>query len=81
MMSIEMVATYGEDFEDEHRFQIPPGNHWRDVKVVQVNMGTAPQHAMRGIEAANQEHLYGVFGDAQWSNKDRLPDALLADRE
>ena len=34
---------------------------------------------MRGIEAANQQHLYGVFGDAQWTNKDRLPDALLKD--
>lgn len=34
---------------------------------------------MRGIEAANQKHLYGVFGDAQWSNKDRLPDPLLKD--
>jgi type I restriction enzyme M protein len=34
---------------------------------------------MRCIEAANQQHLYGVFGDAQWSNKDRLPDPLLKD--
>jgi len=75
----EMVATYGEDFEDEHRFQIPAGCHWRDVRAVPVNVGTALQRGMRGIEAANQEHLYGVFGDAQWSNKDRLPDALLKD--
>ncbi len=42
-------------------------------------MGTALQNAMRGIEAANQKHLYGVFGDAQWTNKDRLPDPLLKD--
>ncbi len=34
---------------------------------------------MRGIEAANQKHLYGVFGDGQWTNKERLPDALLKD--
>ena len=75
----EMVETYGEDFADEHRFQIPPGCHWKDVRETPLNVGTALQNAMRGIEAANQKHLYGVFGDAQWSNKDRLPDALLKD--
>ena len=44
-----------------------------------TNVGTALQNAMRGIEVANQKHLYGVFGDSQWTNKDRLPDALLKD--
>ena len=34
---------------------------------------------MRGIEKANPETLYGIFGDAQWTNKDRLPDSLLRD--
>ena len=29
---------------------------------------------MREIEKANPETLYGIFGDAQWTNKDRLPD-------
>ena len=37
------------------------------------------QHALREIERVNPETLYGVFGDAQWSNKDRLSDALLRD--
>jgi type I restriction enzyme M protein len=32
---------------------------------------------MRGIEAANQKHRHGVFGDSQWTNKDRLPAATL----
>ena len=36
-----------------------------------ANVGAALQNAMRGIEAANQKHLYDVFGDTQWSNKDR----------
>jgi type I restriction enzyme M protein len=40
-------------------------------------VGTALANARRGIEAANQKHLYGVFGDAQWTNKDRLRDELL----
>jgi type I restriction enzyme M protein len=30
-----------------------------------------------GIETANPDTLYGVFGDAQWTNKDRLPDHML----
>ena len=74
-----MLAEYGEDFADEHRFQIPEGAHWNDVRSTPSNVGTALANAMRAVEAANQKHLYGVFGDAQWTNKDRLPDALLKD--
>jgi type I restriction enzyme M protein len=75
----EAVKTYGEDFADEHRFQVPDGCHWNDVRERPSNVGTVLHNAMRGIEAANQKHLYGVFGDSQWTNKDRLPDALLKD--
>ena len=75
----EAVKTYGEDFDDEHRFQFPEGNYWNDVRERSSNVGTALQNAMRGIEAANQKHLYGVFGDSRWKNKERLPDALLKD--
>lgn len=74
-----MVSDYGEDFADEHRFQVPEGCHWNDVRAAPKNVGTALANAMRGIEVANQKHLYGVFGDAQWTNKDRLPDDLLKD--
>jgi type I restriction enzyme M protein len=74
-----MVARYGSDFPDEHRFQIPEDCHWRDVRETTQSVGTALQNAMRGLETANQKHLYGVFGDAQWSNKERLPDELLKD--
>jgi type I restriction enzyme M protein len=74
-----MLAEYGKDFSDEHRFQIPEGCHWRDVRAATKNVGTKLAKAMRDIEAANQKHLYGVFGDAQWTNKDRLPDELLKD--
>jgi type I restriction enzyme M protein len=34
---------------------------------------------MRSIETANPEKLYGIFGDAQWTNKNRLSDAMLRD--
>ena len=74
-----MLAEYGEDFADEHRFQVPARCHWKKVRAAPKNVGTALANAMRGVEAANQDHLYGVFGDAQWTNKDRLPDELLKD--
>ncbi|MGA3267321.1 MAG: class I SAM-dependent DNA methyltransferase [Verrucomicrobiota bacterium] len=66
-------------FPQNYRFQIPEDCHWEDVRTVASNVGQGLQRAMRGIEKANPETLYGIFGDAQWTNKDRLPDALLRD--
>lgn len=66
-------------FPEAHRFQIPRGCHWEDVRDVGSNVGAALQHAMREIEKANPQSLYGVFGDAGWTNKDRLSDPLLKD--
>ena len=66
-------------FPQNYGFQVPEGCHWRDVRVVTTNVGQALQSAMREIERANQETLYGIFGDAQWTNKDRLSDSLLRD--
>jgi type I restriction enzyme M protein len=66
-------------FPESHRFQIPENCHWIDVRAKAANVGAALQVAMREIEKANPLTLYGVFGDAQWANKDRLSDALLKD--
>jgi type I restriction enzyme M protein len=66
-------------FAENHRFQIPDGAHWSDVRERVENVGLALQNAMRQIEMANPQTLYGIFGDTQWSNKDRLPDSLLRD--
>ena len=66
-------------FPENHRFQIPPGCHWRDVRMRTSNVGQALQSALRGIEQANPRTLYNVFGDAQWTNKERLSDELLCD--
>jgi type I restriction enzyme M protein len=65
-------------FEENHRFQIPQDAHWKDVREVTVNVGIALQDAMRAIEKANPDTLYGVFGDANWGNKDRLSDETLS---
>jgi type I restriction enzyme M protein len=66
-------------FPENHRFQIPFEAHWREVRQVTSNVGQALQNAMRAIETANPDKLYGIFGDAQWTNKNRLSDAMLRD--
>ena len=66
-------------FPENYGFQIPEDCHWRDVRKVATNVGQALQTALRGIEQANPHTLYSIFGDAQWTNKDRLSDALLRD--
>jgi type I restriction enzyme M protein len=66
-------------FAENHRFQLPDGARWQDVRAVATNVGHALQSAMRAIEQANHDKLYGVFGDAQWTNKERLSDETLRD--
>lgn len=71
-------ATFAA-YPENHRFQVPEEAHWREVRQAAKNVGAALQSAMRAIETANPDKLYGIFGDAQWTNKDRLSDAMLRD--
>jgi len=64
-------------FSENHHFQVPKGAHWNDVREVTVNIGLAMQKAMRVIEQANPDTLEGIFGDASWTNKERLSDETL----
>ena len=66
-------------FEENHRFQIPKGAHWNDVRQVTVNVGDALQKALRKIEQINESKLFGIFGDASWTNKERLSDEVMTD--
>jgi type I restriction enzyme M protein len=66
-------------FAENYRFQIPAGAHWRDVRGQAKNVGKAIQDAMKAIEQANPDRLSGIFGDASWTNKNRLSDATLRD--
>lgn len=80
----EALADSGGDhefasFAENHRFSIPEGCLWEDVRARTENVGTALQTAFREIEKANPETLYGIFGNANWTNKDKLPDRRLSD--
>jgi type I restriction enzyme M protein len=66
-------------FPENHRFQVPADAHWREIRKVSRDVGRGLQQAMRAIETANPDKLFGIFGDAQWTNKDRLSDAMLRD--
>ena len=59
------------------RFVIPEGSHWKDVRAKAKDVGRALQAALRDIEAANPGRLDAIFGDAAWTNKERLPDVTL----
>lgn len=63
---------------DNHKFIIPPEAHWKVIRNTSVDVGTAISKALKKIEATNRD-LSGIFGDAAWTNKSRLPDELLKD--
>lgn len=77
------LAGYGDetmaDLPENHRFAIPKGCHWDDIRNTSTNVGQAILGAMRHIEAANPTALRGVFGSGDWGNRDLLSDATLHD--
>ena len=76
------IKQYGEEaleWDEIHKFVVPKGHHWKNVRSISENVGTAIINAFRAIEKANVEKLQGVFGNAPWTNKKRLPDKLLKD--
>lgn len=67
-------------FPENHRFVIPEGCHWQDVRESSKDVGTAIVKAMNGIERANPDTLSGVFSsfdDVTWTDKKKLSDERL----
>jgi type I restriction enzyme M protein len=78
----QAVEEMGEDLDDEveadyHRFTLPQGTRWRQVTTKTDNIGTRITKALGQIEQANARTLAGIFGDATWGNKERLPETAL----
>lgn len=64
-------------FDENHRFKVPTEAHWNHVRQVTVNVGKAINDALNAIQKVNNQQLQGIFGDADWTNKERLSDSLL----
>ncbi|MDE2589676.1 MAG: SAM-dependent DNA methyltransferase, partial [Patescibacteria group bacterium] len=62
-----------------HKFQIPKGAHWNDLRNTHKDIGEQLVKNFREIEKANPAQLFGVFGSTQWTNKDVMPDKLMKD--
>ncbi|MBD9488753.1 SAM-dependent DNA methyltransferase [Ensifer sp. ENS11] len=79
----EAKEIYGDvdpsQFPEAHRFVLPDGSHWNDVRSLASNVGAALQKAMQEIERANPDTLFRVFGSADWGNKEKFSDELLKD--
>jgi type I restriction enzyme M protein len=79
----DATKLYGDadpvDFPEIHRFNVPDGCHWNDVRETAVNVGAVLSHAMREIERTNPDTLYRVFGAADWGNREMLTDETLKD--
>lgn len=78
----EAVADFGSDVSQEeeadyHRFAVPEGCHWSDLRKVSVNVGVTLQNILQRLEEANPQSLAGIFGDVTWANKERLPEPSL----
>ena len=71
----EALSISGGDKEfaalpEQHRFDIPDGCHWQDVRERTENVGAALVGAMRQIELANPDTLYGIlsiFSSQKWT--------------
>lgn len=80
----EALAESGGDkvyaeFAENHRFQVPLCAHWENVRNVSTDVGKTIKTAMSEIEKANPDRLSGIFGDINWTNKNRLTDKILID--
>lgn len=76
----QRLAEYGDKElaadPDEHRFHIPSGAFWKDVRKHTTNIGERLNAAFHAIEDANLR-LHKVFQDVDFNNKERFPDATL----
>jgi type I restriction enzyme M protein len=78
----QAIAEYGAGVDPEveadfHRFVVPEGTHWDQVTKSTNNLGTKVNTALGKLQQANPDTLAGIFGDAAWGNKDRLPETAL----
>lgn len=76
----KLLAETGDRKEaadpEEHRFHIPAKHRWDAVRKQSTQIGQHLNTAFAAIEDANLR-LRGVFGDVDFANHERFPDARL----
>lgn len=76
------IAEFGKNVDEDtaadfHKFVIPKGCHWADLRRVAENHGVALLKMMQRIEEANPARLAQIFGNASWGDHDKMPPARL----
>ncbi|MDZ7643241.1 MAG: type I restriction-modification system subunit M N-terminal domain-containing protein [Woeseiaceae bacterium] len=61
---------------DEHRFDLPEGHSWSDVRKHTTNIGEHLNAAFQAVEDANMK-LRGIFQSVDFNNKERFSDAIF----
>lgn len=64
-------------FDENHWFKIPADAHWSKIRSTTTNVGQVINKALNEIQKVNSQQLQGIFGDADWTNKERLSDEML----
>ncbi len=76
----QKLAEYGDSElaadAEEHRFDVPKGNSWEDVRKHTTNIGEHLNASFQAIEDANMR-LRGIFQSVDFNNKERFNDAML----
>jgi type I restriction enzyme M protein len=72
------IKKFGKDIDEEtaadfHRFQIPKGCHWSDLRKAAENHGVIVQKITQKIEEANPDLLAQIFGNAPWADHNKMP--------
>jgi type I restriction enzyme M protein len=76
------VTQWGDSLTDDiesdfHKFQIPEGCQWADVRRAAENHGVILQNIMQRIELANPDRLSQIFGNAPWADAQKMPPERL----
>lgn len=61
---------------EQHRFDVPQGHRWEDVRRHTTNIGEHLNAAFQSIEDANTR-LRGIFQSVDFNNKERFTDETL----
>jgi type I restriction enzyme M protein len=57
------IDAHGEAFPEDHRYRIPDGCHWSDIRLLSTNIGTQLQHALK--RSKEPTRFWQVFSETQ----------------